>query len=268
MKNNNDSKENILTAASRLFQVKGYNATGLNEILKESNSPKGSLYYYFPNGKEELALEAIKLSSQFIQTRIQKALAEYSNPVEAIQYNIKCIIESLEEGKVQNVSIGLLALETHLSSEPLREACEEAFLFYRAKRQDLQGKQILSINEKYYMADHGIRQALMGTNARDIGLILENMVYLELLRRGFHVTVGRVGEREIDFVCEKAGRVLYFQVCYLLATEETIDREFGVFSFIKDNHPKYVLSLDDFDMSREGIKHMNIQDFLLSDEWS
>lgn len=148
------------------------------------------------------------------------------------------------------------------------KACEEAFLIYRAKRQDLQGKQILSINEKYYMADHGIRQALMGTNARDIGLILENMVYLELLRRGFQVTVGRVGEREIDFVCEKAGRVLYFQVCYLLATEETIDREFGVFSFIKDNHPKYVLSLDDFDMSREGIKHMNIQDFLLSDEWS
>ena len=148
------------------------------------------------------------------------------------------------------------------------KACEEAFLLYRAKRQDLQGKQILSIKGKYYMSDHGIRQALMGTNARDIGLILENMVYLELLRRGFQVTVGRVGEREIDFVCEKAGRVLYFQVCYLLATEETIDREFGVFSFIKDNHPKYVLSLDDFDMSREGIKHMNIQDFLLSDEWS
>lgn len=131
MKNNTESKEKILTAASRLFQVKGYNATGLNEILKESNSPKGSLYYYFPNGKEELALEAIKLASQFIQTRIQNALAKYSNPIEAIQYNIKCIIESLEEGKVQNVSIGLLALETHLSSEPLRKACKEAFYAFK-----------------------------------------------------------------------------------------------------------------------------------------
>lgn len=127
MKHNTDSKEKILTAASRLFQVKGYNATGLNEILKESGTPKGSLYYYFPDGKEELALEAIKLSSQFIQTRIQTALDKYSNPIEAIQYNIKCIIESFEEDQVQNFSIGLLALETHLSSEPLRAACTEAF---------------------------------------------------------------------------------------------------------------------------------------------
>lgn len=131
MKNNTDSKAKILTAASRLFQVKGYHATGLNEILKESGAPKGSLYYYFPDGKEELALEAIKLSSQFIQTRIQTALAKYSNPIEAIQYNIKCIIESLEANKVQNVSIGLLALETHLSSEPLREACKEAFYAFK-----------------------------------------------------------------------------------------------------------------------------------------
>ena len=131
MKNNTESKEKILAAASRLFQVKGYHATGLNEILKESNSPKGSLYYYFPDGKEELALEAVKLASQFIQTRIQEALAKYSNPIEAIQYNIKCISESLEEGKVQNVSIGLLALETHLSSEPLRKACNEAFYAFK-----------------------------------------------------------------------------------------------------------------------------------------
>ncbi len=131
MKNNTESKEKILAAASRLFQVKGYHATGLNEILKESNSPKGSLYYYFPDGKEELALEAVKLASQFIQTQIQKALDEYSNPIEAIQYNIKCIIESLEAGKVQNVSIGLLALETHLSSEPLRKACKDAFYAFK-----------------------------------------------------------------------------------------------------------------------------------------
>ena len=127
MKNNTDSKEKILTAASRLFQIKGYNATGLNEILKESDAPKGSLYYYFSNGKEELALEAIKLASQFIQTKIRNALDRYSNPIEAIQYNIKCIIENLEYGEPNNISIGLVALETHQSSEPLREACKEVF---------------------------------------------------------------------------------------------------------------------------------------------
>lgn len=127
MKNNTDSKEKILKAASRLFQIKGYNATGLNEILKESDAPKGSLYYYFPNGKEELALEAIKLSSEFIQTKIRNALDKYSNPIEAIQYNIKCIIENLEDDEPNNISIGLIALETHLSSEPLREVCKEVF---------------------------------------------------------------------------------------------------------------------------------------------
>jgi TetR/AcrR family transcriptional repressor of lmrAB and yxaGH operons len=127
MKNNTDSKEKILTAASRLFQIKGYNATGLNEILKESDAPKGSLYYYFSNGKEELALEAIKLASQFIQTKIRNALDKYSNPIEAIQYNIKCIIENLEDSEPNNISIGLVALETQLSSEPLREACKEVF---------------------------------------------------------------------------------------------------------------------------------------------
>lgn len=127
MKNKTDSKEKILTAASRLFQTKGYTATGLNEILKESDSPKGSLYYYFSNGKEELALEAIKLSSHFIQTKIQNALDKYSNPIEAIQYNIKCIIENLEDDEPTNISIGLVALETHLFSEPLRKACKEVF---------------------------------------------------------------------------------------------------------------------------------------------
>jgi TetR/AcrR family transcriptional repressor of lmrAB and yxaGH operons len=78
-----------------------------------------------------LALEAIKLSSQFIQTRIQNALAEYSDPIEAIQNNIKCIIENLEDGNTQNISIGLLALETHLTSEPLRQACKEAFYAFK-----------------------------------------------------------------------------------------------------------------------------------------
>ncbi len=127
MESNTNSKEKILTAASRLFQIKGYNATGLNEILKKSDAPKGSLYYYFSNGKEELALEAIKLASQFIQTKIRNALDKYSDPIEAIQYNIKCIIENLEDGEPNNISIGLVALETHLSSEPLREACKEVF---------------------------------------------------------------------------------------------------------------------------------------------
>ena len=145
--------------------------------------------------------------------------------------------------------------------------CCEAYLFYQVKREDLQGKQILATNEKYYIADHGIREAVFGGNMRDINLILENIVYLELLRRGYNVTVGRTGTREIDFVCDKGGDKLYVQVAYLLATEETIRREFGVYEDVRDNYPKYVVSLDEFDLSRNGIKHRNIRDFLLEEVW-
>lgn len=145
--------------------------------------------------------------------------------------------------------------------------CCDAYLFYQVKRQDLQGKQVLSTNEKYYIADHGIREAVFGGNLRDINLILENIVFLELLRRGYTVTVGKTGEKEIDFVCEKRAEKLYVQVTYLLATDETIEREFGAYAAIRDNFPKYVVSLDEFDRSRDGIKHRNLRDFLLAEKW-
>ncbi|MCC8059287.1 MAG: ATP-binding protein [Clostridiales bacterium] len=148
------------------------------------------------------------------------------------------------------------------------KACTDAFLFYQVKRQDLQGKKILTVNEKYYVADHGIREAVFGGGQRDINLVLENIVYMELLRRGYKVTVGKVGDKEIDFVCEDRGEKLYVQVAYMLASEETIRREFGAFSGIRDNFPKYIVTLDDFDMSRDGIKHRNICDFLLATEWN
>lgn len=146
-------------------------------------------------------------------------------------------------------------------------ACMDAFLFYQVKRQDLQGKKILTVNEKYYIADHGIREAVFGGNMKDINLVLENIVYMELLRRGYTVTVGKVSDKEIDFVCENRGNRLYVQVAYLLASEDTVRREFGVFGRIRDNFPKYVVTLDEFDMSRDGIKHRDIRDFLL-EEWN
>lgn len=147
------------------------------------------------------------------------------------------------------------------------KACSDAFLFYQVRRQDLQGKKILTVNEKYYVADHGIREAVIGGNMRDINLVLENIVFMEALRRGYSVTVGKVGEREIDFVCERHGEKCYIQVTYLLAAEETVQREFGVYEHVQDNFPKYVVSLDEFDMSRNGVRHYNIRDFLLTENW-
>jgi predicted AAA+ superfamily ATPase len=141
--------------------------------------------------------------------------------------------------------------------------CENAFLFHRAKRQDLKGKQILTINEKFYAADHGLCQAIRGESPIDINLVLENIVYMELKRRGYSITVGKLGEQEIDFVAEQQGERIYVQAAYLLASPDTVDREFGPLHKIQDNHPKYVLSLDEFDFSREGIIHRNIRDWLL-----
>jgi predicted AAA+ superfamily ATPase len=142
------------------------------------------------------------------------------------------------------------------------KACEEAFLLIRVPRQDLIGKRILQIQEKYYLADHGIREAVQGTNLRDIERVLENMVCVELLRQGYDVTVGKVGEKEVDFVCDRSGDRMYIQVAYLLASEETIAREFGAFDDIPDHYPRWVLSLDAFDMGRNGIRHQNIREFL------
>jgi predicted AAA+ superfamily ATPase len=144
------------------------------------------------------------------------------------------------------------------------KACEDAYLFYRVKRNDLQGKRILAVGEKYYVADHGLRAAIIGENETDIQLVLENIVFLELLRRGYDVTVGKYGDLEADFVAVRGKERLYIQVTYLLASESTIDREFRVLTEIKDNYPKYVLSLDEFDMSRDGVTHRNIRDFLMS----
>lgn len=146
--------------------------------------------------------------------------------------------------------------------------CCDAFLFYQIRREDIKGKQLLASNEKYYIADHGIREAVFGGNMRDINLILENIVCMELLRRGYTVTVGKSKNKEIDFICHDRNEKIYIQVTYLLASEETIDREFSVYDSISDNFPKYVVSMDELDMSRNGIKHRNIRDFLLMEDWN
>lgn len=143
--------------------------------------------------------------------------------------------------------------------------CADAFLIYKISRYDLEGKKVLTVNEKYYCADHGLREAVFGKNIQNIDQILENIVCLELLRRNFKVFVGKKDESEIDFIAERNGVKIYVQVAYLLASEETVRREFSVYDSIKDNFPKYVVSMDEFDFSRNGIIHRNIRDFLLGE---
>ncbi len=128
------TKDRIINTAARLFQLQGYHATGLNQILRESNAPKGSLYYYFPKGKEELALECINLTNVFVEKTIRDSLAKIDDPVESIKNCIEEIVENLNSDKdeklsiksTKKVSVNLIALETYATNETLREACESA----------------------------------------------------------------------------------------------------------------------------------------------
>lgn len=142
--------------------------------------------------------------------------------------------------------------------------CKSACLFHLVPRQDLMGKKLLQFQEKIYLTDHGIREAIYGNNIRDINQVLENIVFMELIRRGYKVFVGKNASYEVDFIAEKGGEREYYQVTYMLASEDTVQREFGAFRGIDDNYPKYVLSLDELDFSRNGYKHMNIRKFLLN----
>lgn len=146
------------------------------------------------------------------------------------------------------------------------QACEDAFLLERVYRENLHGKVILKAQEKFYLADHGFREAELGNNVVQIQQILENIVYRELKSLGYELTIGKNGEQEIDFVAEKLGERSYYQVCYLLADPSTVEREFGAYKGVDDNYQKYVLSLDRLDFSRKGIKHLNLIDWLLSEK--
>lgn len=145
--------------------------------------------------------------------------------------------------------------------------CKTACLLHLVSREDVSGKQVLQFQEKIYLTDHGIREAIFGNNLRDINQVLENIVYMELLRRGYDVTVGRIEQTEVDFVARIGDDKLYIQVSYLLASEDTIEREFGVLEKIPDNYPKYVVSMDEIRRGRNGIKHFHIREFLLMEQY-
>ena len=142
------------------------------------------------------------------------------------------------------------------------EACKNAYLIFGAPRYDIKGKQILKTKEKYFVNDIGIR-GLYFNNQTDIAQVLENIVYMELLRQGYSVFVGEIGRQEVDFIAVKGTEINYIQVVYLLASEETIEREFQALEKIGDNYPKYVMSLDKIKIERSGINHLNIIDFLM-----
>lgn len=140
----------------------------------------------------------------------------------------------------------------------------EAFIFYRAQRYDIKGKAYLKTQEKYYIVDPGLRNALLGFRSGDYGHTLENVVYLELLRRGYRVSIGKLGALEVDFIAERMGEKAYYQVAASVLDEHTLQRELTPLQKIPDQYPKYLLTMDrSYIKDYEGIRNVNIIDFLL-----
>ena len=140
-----------------------------------------------------------------------------------------------------------------------------SFIIEKVNRYDVHGKEILKTQEKFYLADQGIQHAVFGYRDRNISGVLENIVYNELVRRGYSVFIGKVKDKEIDFIAEKKNEKLYVQVTYKMESEKTIKREFEPLLMVRDHYPKYVVSMDEeFQDNIEGIKHINLIEFISS----
>ena len=143
-------------------------------------------------------------------------------------------------------------------------AIKNAMVVLTAPRYDLKGKALLSTNEKYYATDLGLRNNVKSSDLVDYNKLYENIIFIEMLSRGYEIHVGKIGDYEVDFICLKGREKIYIQVAYLLADRSVIEREFRPLLKIEDNFPKYVVSSDKHDFSNNGIIHKNIIEFLLS----
>lgn len=142
-----------------------------------------------------------------------------------------------------------------------------AFIFYQIKRENIKQKRKLLISDKYYLVDSGFYFIFNGSTQRNWGQLLENIVFLELIRQGYSITIGKIQDLEVDFVCRKANQIKYIQVSQSILDENTRKREFKSLEKISDSYPKYVISMDSFDFSGNGIIHLNIIDFLKSENF-
>lgn len=262
------------------FEIQPLTFDEFSEIYKSSNLNREELFQKFIKiggmpGLKYFNLEeevSQKYLNDIYNTVLVKDVLNYNNIRDVDIFN------RILSFAMQNIgaTFSASAIKNYLKSENRNisvdtvlnylEYCNKAFVLKKVPRYDLSGKKLLKVDEKYYLTDHGFRQSMGFSNVKDIEKTLENIVYIELLSRGYSVKIGKVKDREIDFVVKKGEDISYFQIAYLMENEETRDREFGVYDLIKDNYPKYVLSMDKLDFSQRGIVHKNIVDFLLESE--
>jgi len=181
-------------------------------------------------------------------------ILEYLMSTPAQQFSVTNIVNYL---KNENRNCSNETLYNYLSY------ITNSFIMNKAKRYDIKGKRILSTNDKYYLTDLGLGQVKSSIKTKGKGSVLENIVYNELINRGYEVLVGKSDSSEIDFIASYFDEKIYVQVAYILADDDVIEREFGAFKEIQDNYPKYVLTMDKLDFSQNGIIHKNVIEWLL-----
>lgn len=181
-------------------------------------------------------------------------ILEYLMSTPAQQFSLTNIVNYL---KNENRNCSSETLYNYLSY------ITNSFIMNKAKRYDIKGKRILSTNDKYFLTDLGLGQVKSSVKTKGKGSVLENIVYNELVNRGYEVLVGKSDSSEIDFIASYFDEKIYVQVAYILADDDVVEREFGAFKEIQDNYPKYVLTMDKLDFSQNGIIHKNVIDWLL-----
>ena len=232
------------------------------EIFKEYIEYGGMPAIFKINGKEERK----EYLNNILNTIIIKDIMKRNNVrnVDLLERILKYICENIgnpfsaksvcDHFKHENRKVYPESVSNYLNY------FKDANLIHEVKREDLKGKKILSIYEKYYLVDHGFREVIFGNNLKSKSKILENIVYMELLRRDYNVRIGKLNGYEIDFVATKGSDKIYIQVTCTLLNDKTEIREFRPLLKIKNNYPKYIISTDKTDFSKEGIIHKNITD--------
>ena len=202
-----------------------------------------------------IIVKDIALRKKIFDTGVLRSISEFMFASVVNLLSVKKIADTLTSN---GRSISVHTVESYLNS------LVESFIFNKVSRYDIKGKQYLQSGDKYYATDITMRYALLGRKNIDLGHVLENIVYLELLRRGYKIYVGKFGNKEIDFVAENSKGIQYFQVAYTVRDEKTLERELSALESINDHYPKFILTMDvDPEVDYNGIRKINVLDWLL-----
>lgn len=225
----------------------------------------GSLPIVNPDGDE--TFEQDLLTGIFNTVLVKDVLTHTGSSDASILEDIARFLYSNVGNITSCNSIAQTLKEDNRQVRKYLDAMSDAFLIYKAERYDIRGKKLLDTLEKYYVSDTGMRNAVLGISSReDINRLVENVVYLELIRRGYEVAVGKYGDTEVDFTARKGNDIEYYQVTLSMMSETAYEREIRPFSLIRDNYAKTVLSMDNFLVTiPDGIKHKNVIDWLLNE---